>query len=331
MKGDNNTDYSNDQNYDISKTEVKPTKIDGIAGKIYSINIEFRASDGLRWNYNVDTSKFDIKYSQNLKSDQITIKTEAGPKKGQLVIFVTQTKVTTDTPNILSFKYNGENILTTVSLNIKCAQLDHLTFIEGPSKGNVINPPQIIFEPRDAYENLYTDLFSSSTTQDEINSLTVGNSLEKVTLTSNNSLSDKKLIVQYLSKISTNVVVTSEYFENSYNYRIYSGPISEEVSYAEIVSETNEVGGEYILLITPKDIYSNNVDGLNANSVKQFNVIYKTVGGKDEVKVTDCKLTNNNFNIECTAKITKAGNMQFIVKYVNNVISCKNQCRFSVI
>ena len=63
----------------------------------------------------------------------------------------------------------------------------------------------------------------------------------------------------------------------------------------------------------------------------KFNVIYKTVGGKDEVKVTDCKLINNNFNIQCTAKITKAGNMQFVVKYVNDVISCKNQCKFSVI
>ena len=344
LKGDNNTDYSNDQNYDISKTEVKPTKIDGIAGKTYSINIEFRASDGLRWNYNVDTSKFDIKYSQNLKSEQITIKTEAGPKKGQLVIFVTQTKVTSDTANILSFKYNGENIPKTVSLNIKCAQLDHLTFIEGPSKGNVINPPQIIFEPRDIYENLYTDLFSSSTTQDEINSLTIGNSLDKIALTSNNSLSDKKLIVQYLSKISTDVVVTSEYFDNSYQYRIYSGPISEEISFAEIVSETNEVGGEYILLISPKDIYSNDIDDLNENHLKQFKVTYNTVGLDDSIEVNNCYLVNDALRnllaedqehiytkIECKATITKAGRLQFVVKYLDYQIKCKDQCQFIII
>jgi hypothetical protein len=158
--GDNETDYSNNQFYDISKTNVKPQTIDGIAGSTYTINIEFRAEDGLRWNRNVDLSKFQIAYTQILNNDEITLKTIAGPKKGQVIIFVTQTKTTTSEPNTLSFTYEGNAIPTKVALTIKCASLDHLKLIEGPTSGNVISPPKIYFEPLDVYGNLYTDLFA---------------------------------------------------------------------------------------------------------------------------------------------------------------------------
>ena len=36
-------------------------------------------------------------------------------------------------------------------------------------------------------------------------------------------------------------------------------------------------------------------------------------------------------NIECTTTIKKAGNLQFVVKYKNDIIFCKNQCQFTVI
>ena len=326
------TDHSNERNYDITKTEVNPTSINGIAGKTYTINVELRAADNLRWNGDVELNNFKVTQTQAFKNaNEYSVKIEKGSKKGQFAILVKQTIVTSKA-NILSFKYKNQGISKTVSLNIKCDELKNLILIGGPTSGNVINPPKITFKPVDAYNNLYSDLFTTKVAKAKLDSLTVGKSKDKVAITSNNALaSGQYLIVQYNSKVPTNVVVTSQYYKNSYNYRIYSGPIHKDKSYAEIKTATTKVGDTYVLLISPKDIYSNNVDGLNADSVKQFNVIYKTFGGKDEVKVTDCKLINNNFNIQCTAKITKAGNMQFVVKYVNDAISCKNQCRFSVI
>jgi len=349
--GDNETDYSNNQFYDISKTNVKPQTIDGIAGSTYTINIEFRAEDGLRWNRNVDLSKFQIAYTQILNDDEITLNTVAGPKKGQVIIFVTQTKTTTSEPNTLSFTYENNAIPTKVALNIKCAPLDHLKLIEGPTSGNVISPPKIYFEPLDVYGNLYTDLFASSVTQEELNTLTVGTSKDKLTLGSNNTLSDGKyLVVQYLSTVSTDVVVTSDYLENSYQYRIYSGPIDKDTSYAEIISKTEEVGKEFKLLISPKDLYNNNIDGLSETHLRQFLTIYETIGLDDKITVTNCYLVERssqddlrillaeeqedqekNFtNIECSVNITKAGILHFVVDYINDTIECKDGCEFVV-
>ena len=351
LTGDGNTDYSNDKNYDISKTEVKPAIINGIAGKTYSINVEFRAADGLRWNYEVDSNLFKITYSQNdLTKEDITIKIEKGAKKGQFVIYVTQTKVTTNGANILSFTYNGEAIPTEVTLTIKCAELHLLKLKEGPTNGNVINLPEIIFEPMDKYGNLYTDLFASSITKEYLNSLTIGTSKDKVSLTSNNTVREGKyFVVQYISTISTDVVVTSDYFLDSYEYRIFSGPINKDISYAEIKSYADQAGGEYVLLISPKDLYNNNIDGLSEADLKEFTTIYKIIGLNNETEVEKCYLIEKSSNdalrvllaeeqgekiytnIECTTTIKKAGNLQFVVKYKNDIIFCKNQCQFTVI
>ena len=351
LPGEGDEDYSNDPDYDLSKTEINPFTIDGIAGETYTINIEFRATDLLRWNYLVVLEDFKISYSQNnLSNEEINIRYESGAKKGQVTIYFSQTKVTTDVPNYLSFTYKGQSLPKKVSIKIKCAQLDHLTKIEGPTNGNVITPPTIVFIPEDKYNNLYTDLFASSVKQEQLNGLTVGTSKDKISLTSNNYLKDKKyLIVQYLSKIPTDVVVTSEYFQNSYEYRIFSGPIDKDTTFAEIISETTEVGGEYILLINPKDLYNNNIDGLSQDHLNNFTIYYQTISGKDKEVVNNCYLTeretnnnlrqlleqgqeNGNFkSIECKTKITKSGEYQFLVNYNKDNIFCKNQCQFFII
>ena len=351
LTGDNYTDSSNEEFYDISKTEVNPILIDGIAGKTYTINIEFRAKDGLRWNYLVDTSQFKISYSQDgLKPGEISFKTDNGPKKGQVVILVTQTKALNE--NVLTFTYKNDKISQGVTLNIKCNELNNLKLIEGPTIGNVINPPIIKFEPLDIYGNLYTDLFSSTITQKEINSLTVGASKDNVALTDNNYLSDNKyLIVQYISKITTDVIVTSDFFKETHEYRIYSGPIDKETSFAEVISSTTEVDGEYTLLITPKDLYNNNIDNLNDSHLQDFTVYYRTLGTNEKYDDVQCylieKSSNDNLrilfeesqdnikssytNIQCKANITKAGTLQFVVEYKTDSIYCKNQCTFMVV
>ena len=346
------SDHSNDKEYDLSKTEVRPLSIDGIAGKTYTITIEFRAKDNLRWNYLVNLDEFKIEYSQkDLTNENINIKHILGPKKGQVEILVTQTKVTTNEPNYLSFKYKNEVIPKKVALTIKCADLANLELVEGPTAGDVIDPPIIVFRPLDSYGNLYENLFTKSVSKEELEALTVGTSKDKISLGSNHYLKDNEfLVVQYTSQVSTNVIVSSDYFENSitYEYRIYSGPIDKDISYAEIKSTTDDVGGEYILLITPKDLYNNDIDGLNEAHLSTFAIYYQTITGTFKEKVENCTLveksTNNDLrillqeeeekikytNIECRANITKAGMFQFVVYYTRFIISCKNQCQFFV-
>ena len=333
LLADNNNDYSNERDYSISHTEVKPTLINGIAGNTYTINIELRASDGKRWNGDVELSNFKVSQTQVFKnSNEYNIQIGKAAKKGQIAVQVRQTIVTNNKANILSFKYKNQDIPKKVSLNICNAELKNLLLISGPTSGNVINPPKITFKPVDAYNNLYSDLFKSKLTKDKLDALTIGKSKEKVALTSNNALANGQyLTVQYSSKVSTNVIVSSQYLQKAIEYRINSGPIHKDNSYAEVKKASTKVGDNYVIQISPKDIYNNNVDGLSKNDLKQFEVVYKTVNGKDEVKVNDCKLINNNFNIECSVKITKAGNFKFVVKYIKNEISCKNKCEFSVI
>ena len=348
---DNSTDHSNDRNYNIDFTEVSPTSINGVAGKFYTINVEFRGTDSLRWNGDIELSDFKAAYTQTFKNaNEFDIKIEKGSKSGQVAIIINQTIITNNEPNIISFKYKGVDISKKVSLTIKCGELKNLILINGPTLGDVTNPPKIIFKPVDSYNNLYSDLFASTVTQSELDAITVGTSKDNIALTSKNTVSDGQYLnVQYISKVSTDVIVTSEYSKNSYEYRIYSGPIDKDISYAEIKSSTTNVGEEYVLLISPKDIYNNYIDGLNEDDVKQFKVIYKTVDGTFEKDVDTCYLVersssadirilweegrtlNNYTNIECKANITKAGFLQFVVKYKDNIISCKNQCTFMVI
>ena len=351
LTGDGSNDTSNDPNYYLPKTEVYPAHINGIAGKTYIINLEFRVKDGFRWNYVVDIKQFTFNNSYNLSEDKLTIQVEKGYKRGQALIYVIQTKTTDGIDNILTIKYKNELIPKTVSLTIKCADFARLKWEEGPNEGNVINPPFITFIPLDKYDNLYTDLFTNPTTQEYLNSLTVGKSLDNVPLTSNNSLKDDKYLkVQYLSTISTNVTVTSSYFTEIYNYRIRSGPINKDTSYAELIAtDKNEVGNNYHIVIYPKDIYNNDIDGLNETHMDEFNTYYEIIGATDAEKmnnVSDCLLyeesdyksklrqllmEENYYDIiACKAFITKTGTMQFHVKYIDDEIECRN-CAFFLI
>jgi len=353
LTGDGSTDYSNDKNYDLTKTKVKPNLINGMAGKTYSFTVEMRANDGLRWNYLVNLSQFEVSYSQKeLKEDEINIKTEHGPKKGQVIVYISQRKIYEEgVYNILTFTYEKGAISSNALFGVKCGDLHHFKLTDRSTYGNVINPPKIYFEPYDMYENLYTDLFKSTVTQEYLNSLTLGTSKDKIPLISNNTVAEQRyLVVQYISTISTDVVVSSDYLTQSFEYRIYSGPIDKDKSYAEITSSTNVAGGEYYLLITPKDYYNNDIDGLNETHLEKFKTIYKTIGLNDDIEVENCYLigrTNNNplralklegdgnsnsdnTNIECKATIKKAGNLQFVVKYSEDIINCKNDCQFMV-
>ena len=341
LTGDGSNDTTNDPNLLIDKTEVYPSHINGVAGKTYTINVEFRVNGGYRWNYDVETSKFSFSNSYGLETDQLILKVEQGYKKGQAIIYVTQLKATNETDNILTLYYNSQKIPKTVSLTIKCGDLAKLVYVSGPTKGDVINPPITTFKPVDAYGNLYTDLFTNPTSQDYLNSLTLGQA--GVPLSSNNYLDDNKFLkVQYLSRISTNVTVTSPYFEDDeyYKYRIRSGPIDKDVSYAELKTRGNKVGDEHHIIIYPRDKYNNEIDDLSEVEMKDFYTYYGVIGENDRNNVTDChlieetednsylrKLTTINDiydSIECQTSIYKTGSLGFHVDYIKDEIECRN-------
>ena len=92
---DNSTDHSNDRNYNIDFTEVSPTSINGVAGKFYTINVEFRGTDSLRWNGDIELSDFKAAYTQTFKNaNEFDIKIEKGSKSGQVAIIINQTIIT---------------------------------------------------------------------------------------------------------------------------------------------------------------------------------------------------------------------------------------------
>ena len=344
LTGDGSNDTVNDPNYLIDKTEVYPTHINGVAGKTYQVNVEFRVEGGYRWNYDVDTTKLTVANSYNLKEDELTIRVERGYKKGQAIIYVTQFVVTNEQDNVLTLFYDNKKIPKTVSLTIKCGDLAKLIYVDGPTEGNVINPPILTFKPVDQYGNLYTDLFTEPQSQEYLNSLTIGKA--DVPLTSNNYLDDNQYLkVQYLSKISTDATVTSTYFDDSYKYRIRSGPIDKYTSYAELKNPgTKEAGEEYNLVIYPKDKYNNDIDDLSEKDMEEFYPYYGLIGTTDNNPVTDCVLADlenpTNFRklkalgefdfIDCQAEVTKTGSLSFHVNYLTDEIECRN-CEFLVV
>ena len=357
LLGDGN-EYSDEKNFDISKTYIEPTNLVAEAGKEVMVTLELRGKDGKRWKYETyDYAwKFKLENSFNLQKDKDIEYSFNGEwnKLGIVILKIKQKVITEDKVNVLTIKYEDNYTFSTkINLKVKSGVFSKLKVVGSLVEGDVINLPYIKFMPVDCSGNLVYDFFDGSVTKEYLNSLTVGKSLEGVSLTSNNYVSEKKyLIVQYKSTISTNVKVTSQYFSETYSYRIKSGPIDLENSYAEMATRESGSSGDYKILIYPRDKYMNDIDNLNESHIKQFVTYYQKVEENSNVNVETCKLVaghsseidviirklndqNDNkdveYNsIECSTPITYIGNIAFHVKYTNTEIECKN-CVFSVI
>ena len=146
----------------------------------------------------------------------------------------------------------------------------------------------------------------------------------------------------------------------TYNYRIKSGPIDIENSYAEMATRESGSSGDYKILIYPRDKYMNDIDNLNESHMKQFITYYQEIEKNENKNVQTCKLVAGHSSaidviisgsqsskpssgsstsedkdveynsIECSTPIDYIGNIAFHVKYTNTEIECKN-CVFSVI
>lgn len=276
-----------------------------------------------------------------------------------ITLKIKQDSITTKGDNVLTIKLQNEYTFETkVNFKVKSGEFKLLKAVDNKVvEGDVINLPYIKFEPVDAKGNLVTDFFDGSVTKEYLNSLTVGTSLEGVSLTCNNYVSENRyLIVQYKTTISTNVKVTSSFFSETYSYRIKSGPIDLENSYAEMATRESGSSGDYKILIYPRDKYMNDIDNLSETHMKQFTTYYQKIEENKDVNVQTCKLVAGHSSeidviinggqssssgktedkeviynsIECSTPIDYIGNIAFHVKHNSNEIECKN-CVFSVI
>ena len=353
-------EYSEDEHYDLSKTYIEPKNAVAVAGETIEINMQLRGKDGKRWNdvewgfqwqLTIENS-YGIKENQGIKWEFVVYYNNYG----NVILKLTQDAITDKGDNVLTIKYkdNSYTFDTKINLKVKSGEFKTLRAVDKEAiEGDVVNPPYIRFEPIDAKGNLVTDFFDGTVTKEYLNSLTVGTSSEGVSLTANNYVSENRyFIVQYKSTISTNVVVTSKFFSETYSYRIKSGPIDLENSYAEMATRESRSSGNYKILIYPRDKYMNYIDNLSETHMKQFLTYYQKVEENKEETVSTCKLVaghssaiNITFggsesatddkeveynSIQCSTPIDYIGNIAFHVKYTSTEIECKN-CVFSVI
>ena len=229
---------------------------------------------------------------------------------------------------------------------IKNSYFNSLIYIEGPTEGNVINPPIITFTPVDKYGNLFNDIFSGKiqnrrnlneknvfknkykSKKEFLVSLTsVIFSNNNATIEANNYIEGNKYIkIQYKSFKTGNVKLTSPYFKEEFNYRIKSGPIDLNNSYIEIINtEIIKIGDELKYIIHLKDLYGNDIDDLNEE------VYIKLFENNSEKIKSECKLNNDGkndelkYNILQCSEIVNEKNYEDIKKFFeNNIIKCIN-------
>ena len=325
----------------VESIELTPTHINGIAGENYTVNLTIPE--------NFCSKKINLKFNNsfNLSDDELDISIDKNSTRCSFILKLIQYKATiNNTENIIKIIKNGEEINETISLIIKNSYFDSLIYIEGPTEGNVINPPIITFTPVDKYGNLFNDIFSGKiqnrrnlneknvfknkykSKKEFLVSLTsVIFSNNNATIEANNYIEGNKYIkIQYKSFKTGNVKLTSPYFKEEFNYRIKSGPIDLNNSYIEIINtEIIKIGDELKYIIHLKDLYGNDIDDLNEE------VYIKLFKNNSEKIKRECKLNNDGkndelkYNILQCSEIVNEKNYEDIKKFVeNNIIKCIN-------
>ena len=231
--------------------------------------------------------------------------------------------------NVLTLTYDSKAITQKITLHIKHAELSVLEYVSGAQDGTVVNPSIVKFTPKDAYDNLYTDLFNEKIfTKTKLEELTKGSSVEKYELTTNNFVSEGKYLnVQYGCKKVTTIKLTVQYNKNTYTYKLWSGPINPEHSWAQLQkTEGVKAGDQSTLDVYPRDVYDNIVTNVTSNDLAKFQVNYE-VNKETKNEVTkSCNVNSMKDNADhfsCQTTITKSGKIEFIVDYDKSNVNCK--------
>ena len=287
----------------------------------------------LPYRYEIILDSFTVTNSFNLNTTKLKIEKQKGEKNGQMKLLITQYVATTGgKDNILYMTYKSASITQTVALRIKCAGFKSLEYHSGAVDGTVVNPSIVKFIPKDVYGNLYTDLFDEKLyPKKELEKLTTGVSIEKYPLTTNNYVSDGKYLnVQYGCKKVTTIKVTSKYNPKAYQYKLWSGPMVPETSFAQVEKTKNVKAGDVTTInIYPKDVYGNSVTKITKDDLDKLNVVYE-VNKDNKASITKtCSIVKDN-TFKCKDSITKAGEVQLSVEYTKKDVSCTN-CKFNII
>ncbi|MCQ2964003.1 MAG: hypothetical protein MJ203_00325 [archaeon] len=322
--GEESNEFSPDD-YDIDKTDLGLSRLDAIAGLTYTITLDFRAADNLRWNNDGDPSKFTYKNSLGLTEKDLKFNAEKGTVPGQFLIYMTPYKVTEKgQENIITIYYDKKEIPTKVALTVKCGELGKLELNKKVLEGTVDNLPYLQFIPYDKYGNLYTDLFDPSIWKKEyLNGLVLGEPQNDVYIYPDNWVSDGKyLYVQYKATSPTKVDVTSPYFKEKYTLTINGGNIDPDKTFAKIIEKTGQTAGsEYTIRVDARDPYSNKV-AVTDEDMENFRIYYKTPTS-EEIDITkDCKLADDRYSFDCKSKVITAGPVTFNVKFGKKNIEC---------
>ena len=294
-----------------------PSHIDGIAGEKYYISLEKNeqnncfASESVTFlnSYGLNKSQLIINVEQNKKA-----------KCYYNISVIQYNKTKTNEDNILTIKYDNKEINKSISLNITNAGFDKLEYISGPTQGNVLDPPNITFIPRDKYENIFSDIFKNNSTKknffDELTKGTLGDK----DLDNNVYLNDERYIkIQYKSTKTGNITMTSPYFKGKFEYRIKSGPIDLNNSYVEII-DVSGLNLKYIIYL--KDIYNNDIDDLSLSFLPHLmnSQEKNNINNNNNIK---CVLKNNIFKCELVlSKGEDIYNLKFF--YDQNRLKCIN-------
>ena len=106
--------YSNDPRPPL-KAEVIPSYIEGIVGLEYIVKVQFKAADGLNWNYYPIPNLISLTNSYGLNSKNFYTTIEIPKERGVFYIHFMQKKVSPPkNPNRMSIRYNGEKMPTEV-------------------------------------------------------------------------------------------------------------------------------------------------------------------------------------------------------------------------
>ena len=200
-----------------------PSHIDGIAGEKYYISLEKNEQSNC-----VPPESITFLNSYGLNKSQLIINVEQNKeaKCYYNISLIQYNKTKTNEDNILTIKYDDNEINKSISLNITNNDFNKLEYISGPTQGNILNPPNLTFIPLDKYGNIYSDIFKNNSTKkkffDELTKGTLGDK----DLENNVYLYDGRYIkIQYKSTKTGNITMTSPYFNGKFDYKIKSGPI----------------------------------------------------------------------------------------------------------
>ena len=281
-------DKSSDNKIEIAKTFVSPNILYLKPGKLDSFIVEFRGNDNLRYNSQLDITKFEYKNSSDFE-----VKAKLGSKNGQIIVDVLSYKACDFSQNCqISMSYDGETIDTKVQIVVNAEELAYFELdpscIDKDSTnllaGIAGTATKIKLYPKDSYGNLIKDtIFDAKIYSEESFSYLFNvkhNSEYKPTLETTINPASHYIELSITSTKVGKLTLSSKYLLLSYQMEIKSGePSKYSTGHLEEKDGDTTSGTNRIFIIEPKDENGNKITNedtikkiINNYSIKIFDV-----------------------------------------------------------